>query len=252
VCGNGASGSGVYASGSGSINAMSINSPGGDFTSGGGSITSTDGVVQTGCSDPYAGKLTAPTPGTCIDPSWMVNNTAGGANETLNAGTYCNFNTSNVKVLTLNPGTYIITKNFSTNSGTTINGTGVTIYIANGALSFGGDTNPAGSAPDGVENGSTLNLTAPTSGNLSGILFWDGNASNTTPDAFTFGGGSGSNITGAIYAPNTNLQLGNGTNTGVMDGMIVGWTVMIQSGSTVDVTATAAQLPGGGPAKLVE
>ncbi|MGA2538119.1 MAG: pilus assembly protein TadG-related protein [Terracidiphilus sp.] len=255
VCGNGASGYGVSAEGGGTITAYSINSPGGDYAANGGTINATNGVTQGGCSDPYAGKLTAPTSGACIDPAWMKNNTAGGAAESITAGTYCNFNTSNVSTLTLGAGTYIITQNFSTNSGSTINGTGVTFYFANGAKVGSNSTNAVGGGADGVENGATLNLTAPTSGNLSGILFWDGNSSSSTPDTFTFGGGSGSTLTGAIYAPNSDLQFGNGTNTGTFSGLIVGYTVMIQGGSTVTDSATAstmASLGMGGAGKVTE
>jgi hypothetical protein len=245
----------VTAEGGGTITALGIDSPGGDYTGNGGSITSTNGVTQSGCSDPYSGKLTAPTPGTCIDPSWMTSNTAGGQAKSIVAGTYCNFNTSNVSTLTLGSGTYIITQNFSTNSGTTINGTGVTFYFANGANVGSNSTNAVGGGADGVENGSTLKLTAPTSGTMSGILFWDGDTIGSTPDTFTFGGGSNSSLSGAIYAPNSNVQLGNGTNTGVFSGIIVGYTVMIQGGSTVSDSATSstlASLGAGGTGRIAE
>jgi hypothetical protein len=255
VCGNGASGSGVAAEGGGTISALSVNSPGGDYTANGGTISATNGVTQGGCSDPYAGKLTAPSAASCSDPSWMTSGTAGGAAKSIVAGTYCNFNTSNVSTLTLGAGTYIITNNFSTNSGTTINGTGVTFYFANGAKAGSNSTNVVGGGADGVENGTTLNLTAPTSGSMNGILFWDDNSSSSTPDTFTFGGGSGSTFTGAIYAPKSNLQFGNGTNTGSFNGLVVGYTVMIQGGSTVKNNATAttlASLGAGGTGRVAE
>jgi hypothetical protein len=46
--------------------------------------------------------------------------------------------------------------------------------------------------------------------------------------------------------PNTNLNLGNGTNTGTMSSMIVANTIAIQGGSTVTDNATAAMLASGG------
>ncbi len=263
VCGNSPGGTSVYAVGSGSISALSVSSPGGDFSTGGGSITATNGVTEAGCSDPLAGKLTVPTVGTCSDPAWMSGNAAGtaqvqggkgagGAAESLGPGTYCNFNTSNVSTLSLSPGTYILKGNFSTNSGTKINcpgctgGAGVFLYFAPGSIMNSSSQNPMGYSPDGIVNGTTMNLTAATSGTYAGVLMWDNSGTSASPDTFTFGGGANSTLTGSIYMPNTNLNLGNGTNTGAMSSLIVANSVAVQGGSTVTDNATAAMLSGGG------
>jgi len=259
VCGNSAGGTSVYAVGSGSITTASINSPGGDFSTGGGSITATNGVTESGCSNPLAGKLTAPTLGTCSDPTWMAGTasgtgtatSAGGGTETLGPGTYCNFNTSNVGTLHFAPGVYMFSSNWSTNSGTTINcptcagGAGVFFYFAPGSIMNAADTNLEGSSPDGIGNGTTVNLTASTTGTWAGTLMWDNSGTSSSPDTFTFGGGSGSSLTGNIYMPNTNLNLGNGTNTGALSSLIVANTISIQGGSTVTDNATAASMASG-------
>jgi hypothetical protein len=259
VCGNSPGGTSVYAVGSGSITAASISSPGGDFSTGGGSITATNGVTQSGCSNPLAGKFTAPTLGACTDPAWMAGTatgtgsatSAGGAAETLGPGTYCNFNTSNVSALHLTPGTYMFSGNWSTNSGTTINcptctgGSGVFFYFAPGSIMNASSTNPEGSAPDGIGNGTTLNLTASTSGTWSGVLMWDNSGTSSSPDTFTFGGGSSSSLTGNMYMPYTNLNLGNGTNTGALSSLIVANSITVQGGSTVTDNATAASMASG-------
>jgi hypothetical protein len=261
VCGNSPGGTSVYAVGSGVINALSVSSPGGDYSTGGGSINATNGVTQSGCSDPLAGKLTAPTVGTCSDPVWMAGNpngtgsatSAGGSAKTLSPGTYCNFNTSNVGSLNLSPGVYIFQGNWSTNSGTSpitcsgcTGGAGVFFYFAPGSTMNSSVNNPEGSAPDGLTNGVTVNLTAATTGTYAGILMWDNSGTSSSPDTFTFGGGASSTLTGTIYMPNTNLDLGNGTNTGTMSSLIVANTVAIQGGSTVTDNATAALLASGG------
>jgi hypothetical protein len=240
---------------------LSVSSPGGDYSTGGGSINATNGVTQSGCSDPLSGKLTPPTIGTCNDPVWMAGTpsgtgsatSAGGAAKTLGPGTYCNFNTSNVGSLNLSPGVYIFKGNWSTNSGTSsiacsacTGGAGVFFYFAPGSTMNSSVNNSEGSAPDGLTNGVTVNLTAATTGTYAGILMWDDSGTASSPDTFTFGGGAGSTLTGSIYMPNTNLNLGNGTNTGTMSSMIVANTIAIQGGSTVTDNATAAMLASGG------
>ena len=235
VSGNGKTAAGLYAWGSGSISAKTTTAPS-YGTDNSGSTIKASPTLQ-GCSgDPMAASMPAkPTAGSCNDPSWMVNHTAGGAAETISPGTYCNFNTSNVSTLTMQPGLYIITNTFSTNSGTTITGNGVTIYLANGVIANSSNYTyvSGGSTPYGVGNGTTMNITAPTSGSYAGIAIWDGNNSASSPDTFTFGGGASSTFSGAIYAPNTNMVLGNGSGTSTLSSNIIGNTIMILGGSTI-------------------
>ena len=197
---------------------------------------------------------TPPTAGSCIDPTWMKNGTAGGAAETISPGTYCNFNTANVSTLTMQPGLYVMTTTFSTNSGSKIVGNGVTIYLANGVIANSGNyTYVAGGAtPYGVGNGTTMDISAPTSGTYSGIAVWDGNASASTPDTFTFGGGANSTFVGTIYAPNTNLVLGNGSGTSAMSSSIVANTIMVLGGSTIQNGYNAGSSSASGGVNLAE
>jgi Flp pilus assembly protein TadG len=235
VAGSGKTAAGIYAWGSGSITALSNTAPSYGTDNSGSTITSTP-TLKSCAGDPLASAMpTKPTAGTCIDPTWMQNGTAGGHAESISPGTYCNFNTANVSTLTMQAGTYIITNTFSTNSGSTINGTGVTIYLANGAIANSGNyTYVAGGAtPYGVGNGTTMNISAPTTGSYAGIALWDGNSSNSTPDTVTFGGGAGSTFSGAIYAPNTNLVLGNGSGTSTLSSNIIANTIMVLGGSTI-------------------
>jgi Flp pilus assembly protein TadG len=254
--GSGKTGAALYAWGSGNITAESNTAPSYGTDNSGSKITTTPTLGS--CSgDPMAGKMpTAPTAGSCIDPSWMTNGTAGGANETISPGTYCYFNTSNVKTLTMQPGLYIITKTFSTNSGSTISGNGVTIYMANGVVSNSSASavsgSPSGATPYGVGNGTTMNISAPTSGTYSGIAIWDGNSSSSTPDTFTFGGGASSTFSGTIYAPNTNLVLGNGSGTSTLSSSIVANTIMVLGGSTIQNGYNAGGSAGSGGVNLAE
>jgi Flp pilus assembly protein TadG len=250
--GSGKTSAALYAWGSGNITAQSTSAPSYGTDNSGSKITSTP-TLQSCSGDPMAGKMpTAPTPASCIDPSWMTGGTGGGQSYTISAGTYCNFNTANVNTLTMQPGLYIITKTFSTNSGSKIVGNGVTIYLANGAISNSAAANVGGATPYGVGNGTTMNITAPTSGTYSGIAVWDGNSSSSTPDTFTFGGGASSTFTGTIYAPNTNLVLGNGSGTSSVSSSIVANTIMILGGSTISNSYSSGGASASGGVNLAE
>lgn len=236
IAGSGMTAAGIYAWGSGSITAQSNTAPSYGTDNSGSTVKTTP--ILKGCSgDPMASSMPPKpsTTGACIDPTWMKNGTAGGHAETISPGTYCNFNTSNVSTLTMQPGLYVITTTFSTNSGSTITGNGVTIFLANGAIANSGNYTyvSGGATPYGVGNGTTMNITAPTSGTYAGIAVWDGNSSSSTPDTFTFGGGASSTFSGAVYAPNTNLVLGNGSGTSSLSSNIIANTIMVLGGSTV-------------------
>jgi Predicted membrane protein len=243
--GSGKTGAAVYAWGSGNISASSVSAPSYGTDTSGSKISPTP-VLKSCSGDPLAASMpSAPsTSGSCIDPTWMKNGTGGGGSYTISPGTYCNFNTANVSKLTMQPGLYVVKTTFSTNSGSTITGNGVTIYLANGAIANSGNYTwvQGGATPYGVGNGTTMNISAPTSGTYAGIAIWDGNASASTPDTFTFGGGASSTFSGAIYAPNTNLVLGNGSGTSTISSNIVANTVMILGGSTL----TNNYQPSGG------
>jgi Flp pilus assembly protein TadG len=250
--GSGKTGASLYAWGSGNITSESNSAPSYGTDNSGSKITTTP-TLQACSGDPMAGKMpTAPTPSTCIDPSWMSGGTGGGQSYSISAGTYCNFNTANVNTLTMQPGLYIVTKTFSTNSGSKIVGSGVTIYLANGAISNSAAASVGGATPYGVGNGTTMNISAPTSGTYSGIAIWDGNSSSSTPDTFTFGGGASSTFSGTIYAPNTNLVLGNGSGTSTVSSSIVANTIMVLGGSTIQNSYNAGSSSASGGVNLAE
>jgi hypothetical protein len=91
-------------------------------------------------------------------------------------------------------------------SGTTFSGTGVTFYFINGA-SFT------------ISGGATANLSAPTSGDYSGILFYQ---DPTDAAADEFSGGSAGNINGIFYLPAANLTMANGSAATFSTDLVVG------------------------------
>jgi hypothetical protein len=140
---------------------------------------------------------------------------------TLDPGVYCgplNLNSSNV---TFNPGLYVMTNGINANSST-MTGTGVTFYIASGALNV---------------NSATLNLTAPATGNTIGMLFF---APTSNATAANLNSSGGSTIAGGIYFPNATFNSNSSFNTWVL---IVAGLINMNS-SSIDVPSNST-FPGG-------
>jgi len=153
-------------------------------------------LVLTSCStvttnspyvpDPYANVSSPPVSGSCA---------GGPSGGVLSPGRFCVGLTFQGSV-TLQPGVYVIDGgSLKFNANAVVNGTGVTFYLTNGATL---DMN--GSAQ--------VNLTAPTSGPYSGLVFY---GDRTQPTAVNkINGNASSQITGAIYFPSQEVDfLGN-------------------------------------------
>jgi Flp pilus assembly protein TadG len=194
----------------------------GNKTGGGGSYTPAPTSGQM-VPDPIkaeidAGTLTVPTMTTGMTTYNQSSNT------TLSAGYYpSGFNFSSGVTYTLGAGVYYMGANVILNSGAVLNGTGVTIYLASGA----------GINSNG--NGSTINLTAPTSGPTAGVLIW-GNTSTVNLNTL-----SGSSFGGTIYLPSGQLTL-NSAAGATSYGLIVADSVMTDEKSTIILNGSG----GGG------
>ncbi|WP_313808909.1 pilus assembly protein TadG-related protein [Sphingobium sp.] len=143
--------------------------------------------------DPYA---SLPTP-TASDLTGCTNvNVQPNNSKSITAGCYKNFDIKGT--LTMAPGTYFIdSATFDVGSQAVINGTGVTIVLTSSNAS----SNPSSISTVNINGGATLNLSAPTSGTYSGVLFYqdrraldsgtnliNGNASSSLQGAFYFPG----------------------------------------------------------------
>jgi hypothetical protein len=106
-------------------------------------------------ADPLA-YITEPTFSSCNHTSYSLSN----GSATLNPGTYCKGLNLTNSTVTLNPGLYIITGG-ATWSGSTVTGTGVTLFFTAG----GGGTD----SKFIVESSSTITLTAPTTSTNNSI-----------------------------------------------------------------------------------
>ncbi len=168
----------------------------------GAKIDATDGVKtnQPAVADPYA-DVPQPSYSGCDHTNMTIGWSAH--EQPIFPGVYCKGLTiGNGARVTMNPGVYIIDRGtFEIGGGTEVTGTGVTIFL----------TRSKGSnfAEAVIGNGAKVELTAPTSGPMAGLVFFgDRNAplSNTTE----FGGGARAEITGAIYLPSQTVTFGNG------------------------------------------
>jgi hypothetical protein len=149
-------------------------------------------------SDPF-GSLTPPQydPASCVAPP--ANGNWGPAAV---GGTVCY--SGNIKIqntVTMSGGTYVFTGDLDFTGGGVLNGTGVTLYFAGPNGQLGG--NGSGTT--------TINLTAPTTGNYPGILIYqDPNDTNTGE----FNGTPIETFTGIVYMPSATFELSGNTSFG--------------------------------------
>lgn len=199
-----------------------------------GSISSSTRIIlgiQTQCSPTMPAAPTYNSAQCTADPSTKYQ---GGASFSVGPGAPTQYTTtqngnlvcysaltvgSNGQAVNLNAGTYVINGgelHFESGSGGVSNtgGSGVFFYLANGANLV-------------IDNGANTNLTAPSSGTYSGVLFYQPSTDTST---VSVQGGSTSVFNGAILAPGAPVNLANGTGTTI----------------TADIVAQTLTMAGGG------
>jgi Flp pilus assembly protein TadG len=152
----------------------------------------------------------------------------------------CNGITISNSTVTFQAGKYILLGGgFSVSGGSSVvNGTGVSFYnTCDASHSFGVVTFPGG----------TFNLSAPTSGAMTGILFFQDHFSACMPsgsiNSFN-GGSSGQAFTGALYFKTQELRWTGGT------GLSGAWTMMVVNTLTISGGATTIGNDFSGPVPL--
>lgn len=220
--------------------------PTGDLT-----LTSPTSVQtqQSSMADPFLGLYATNNVSTLVNQPCPSANKGRNinTNTTLQPGVYCNtLNVSNGTV-TLTDGVYIIQGGKFQVSGGSVSGRNVTIILTcavqpcTSSSSYAIATLTAG----------TTNLSAPTSGIWSGMLFYqDFNdpASNRDKDSLT---GGANTLEGALYFPTQQLAYTGGTASAPCT-EIVAWTVTFTGGGTVGYNCAGAGVVaiGAGGVKL--
>jgi len=226
----------LVATGGSHLTAPSILVAGNYSINGGASVTPAPTPHVMAQSDPLA-YIAAPTVGACTQTNYSV---GGGQVKTAYPGVYCNgISISNGATVTFSAGTYILKGGgFSISGGSTISGTNVTFYnTAGGGYTY---------QPISLSNGITVRLSAPTTGSLAGILFFQ-DRSITSGAANVFTGGTSAVLNGALYFPSTALTYSGGVSAAGNYTILVAKSLNFSGG--VNVSADYSSLPSGSPVR---
>lgn len=244
------SGCGVWVDG-GNSNAANLNGSGtitvtgpqkvqivGGYSCAGGSTGCISPAPTTGApssGDPLSG-LPAPTdPGTCTSPTWnghngTISNPSGGVVDICG-----DLSLNNNDNFTFPAGTYIFKScNPGGNQGLSVQGTanvtgnGVTFYFE-------------GTCAPQITGGSSINLTAPSSGTYNGILMFQD--PNDTAGA-TIAGGATQILNGVAYFPTQSVSYAGGSSTsGHSQSLsIVAWQMKVTGNSYIQNAASSPYL----------
>jgi hypothetical protein len=196
--------------------------------------------------DPFANKYSTSVPSgmSCNsfnNHTYNVNNGGNGNNGNgnnsgpthLTTGCYTGFNPSGGGTYIMDPGTYYLNNtDFSPGGGVTIIGTGVTIILTG--------TNPGSITLDGNE---TVQLSAPTSGTYSKMLFIQSSAASLN-NTNKINGTSASYFDGAMYLPTGQIQFNGTSSASTQCAMVVGWTIDLSGNTNLQNSLTR---PDGTP-----
>ncbi len=137
-----------------------------------------------------------------------VNN---GDDVTLEPGVYCGAISVSGGTLTFEPGQYVFDGAGLSVSGGEVSGADVSFYIT--ADSGQGDN-------ISISSDSVVNLSAPTDGEMQGVLFYQ-DRSSPTNITHTFSGHSDTSLQGILYFPNQQLNFSGGSVTDPVPTIIV-------------------------------
>jgi hypothetical protein len=166
---------------------------------------------------------------------------SGNSTLTLSPGLYYGgINITGNAAITFNPGTYIIAGGgLSVTGNSTLSGQGVTFYLTSGSGGYG---------PVDITGNSTINLSAPTSGSLEGILFFQDRSIPAGSAASTLIGNASSTFNGALYFPTTGLTYaGNSAVSGYT--FIIANTITMTGNSAANLGNNYSSLSNGSPVK---
>jgi Putative Flp pilus-assembly TadE/G-like len=233
-----------FAGGIGVVASSETEAPGVAFTTGVAPVT-----------DPLA-DVRAPTVGTCTPSTASGHGYSSTGGDTISQGTYCGgITVSGGKTLNLNAGTYILLGGgLQVNGSSNLIGSGVTFFNTVW-MSSDPEGDKVGNSnqykPIVFSGGSSTNLTAPSTGSLQGILFFqDRNlpSADTGPSGpqNTISGGSGAILAGGLYFPTTPLAFSGGSSVTPLSVILVGYTITISGGTTLSSKFASI---GGSPVK---
>ncbi|MGE5268119.1 MAG: pilus assembly protein TadG-related protein [Thiohalocapsa sp.] len=198
-----------------------------------------DVPVVTGAApapDPY-GNLTAPTvASSCLkktDLTAYYDSTTSTYNN-LPSGTYCATffqNLSQTTVNFANDAVIVISGGLSINNNNTINGTHVFLYV---------NSSGSSSEASNVNAATTLNISAPITGPYAGLALWFGGTSGVS-----YSGQNGSGFSGAIYAPQVNVNYAGGNTSSSTCTRLIANSITLSGGATETFNNSGCPTFGG-------
>ncbi len=203
------SSSGFAVNGNVTVTAPTMGVVGGYSSNGNVTFSPTPKTGVIAASDPLA-YVPEPTVGACYKTNFLLNGNSGtsSAPYQLSPGVYCGGITVNGNsYLKFNSGTYILAGGgMLINGNSVMTGVGVTFYNTTGTGGYGAIT---------LNGNSQANFSAPTSGALAGILFFQDRSISSSAAGSTINGNSSSTFDGAIYFATTQLTYnGNSSSSG--------------------------------------
>jgi hypothetical protein len=207
---------------------------GGDLLNGGGNsvhVSPSPSTYVTALPDPLS-FVTAPT-----NPYSGCQSLTGKVPSTLSAGCYSGLTVKGK--LQLNAGLYYITGPIIIDSGSSITGTDVTLYVTgNGSLT--------------MNSGSDLNISAPvgtsdqtgTANSANALYNIDYYQASTDTNPIIYDGGSKSGLQGIFYAPGAQMDINSGGNTAKYTILDIK-SLIINSGAKLNLGSDYSSQPDG-------
>jgi len=220
-------------SGSATITAPTIGVVGGYTGTG---YTPTPKTTVIAASDPLA-YVQAPTVGSCAHTNFSLSNPGTSSSYfQVYAGTYCGGITVSNGFTNFNAGTYVLAGGgLTSQGGPLMTGTGITFYNTTGT---------GGYKPINLSGNATANFSAPTSGPLTGILFFQDRSIPGSAAGSTVSGNSTSTFDGALYFPTTTLTYSGSSSVNGYN-IVVADKLSLSGNSTLGTNYSS--LTGGSP-----
>jgi Flp pilus assembly protein TadG len=252
VAANSSSATAANFSGGATLTAANFNVVGNYTTSGGATVSATIKTGAPATADPYA-SLTVPSFSGCNQTNYTL---SGGGTATISQGVYCGgITVSGGSQLTMNSGTYMLVgtnpgsggNSFYISGGSTVTGSGVSIVITATGSTAPMDTR----GTVNISGGTTVTLSAPTSGPMQGVAFYmDRNAPrplttgcNNNQCTDNFSGGSSMSITGSLYFPSQPVNYSGGSSSSACE-QLIACTVTFSGGASFGKSRGSLTVPG--------
>ena len=221
-------------------------------------VVTTPGIGITGDYELLSSAVVSPEPTTGVPPTpdplaYLQPPSYGGCTETnftrdsgthyLSPGVYCGgiFLENNAHAI-LDPGVYVLLGGGLRVVGNTIiEGTGVTIYNTEGA--------GYPYQPFVTESNAQVHLSAPTTGEYAGILFWQDRNAGSSTDVNTLQSSSNLYLEGALYFPTQELFVQSSVTADAPYSIVVARRLRLDSSSNFTMQNDYSGLPGGSPIK---